>query len=658
MAQFLLKRGNLANLNSLAIKDGQFIVVKDERAIYVDVGTERIRMGDFQEFATLAALQANTNPSTTALYYVKDINCLAKWDGAKYTQINTDTGATSVEVVGTGNAVTAASYDAVSRKLTLTKGETFATKGEHDALAGKVNALEVTGGQANVIETVKVNGVALEVTDKAVDVIVPTGALAGKDKVAEGDLETALATKINGKLDASEVTGDLLTHNASEFATAAQGAKADTAVQPAAIADMATNAGQKVITDALAGRIKVTEETLATHGDIVTHNVSEFATAAQGAKADSALQAADKEELQGNINGVAGRVKAIEDDYLKGADKTGLQGEIASALAEAKKYADDNDADTTYGIVYDTEGKKIKLVAGETNMEIDATAFIKDGMVSGVEIKEIENVKNLVITFNTDAGKEAINVPLTQLIDIYTGVDGDEIKVVVSSDNKISAELKNGSIAKERLSAGVQESLGKADTALQSHQDISHLATKTDLSHKADAQHGHEMGEINGLNTAINGLDGRVETLEGVAEEFGNYKTAHQGDYTNTQIDNKVTEAVNGLNIGNYLLKTDAPGYGDILTKTDAATLYAVVDHNHNADYAAKSLEKTVSDHIAAYGVKVGELEEADTAIKGRLDVLEKIDHEAYKGYADQAEQDAKDYSDDKLVEALTWGEF
>ena len=76
------------------------------------------------------------------------------------------------------------------------------------------------GAQVNVIESVKVNGVALAIDGKAVDVTVPTGALSSKDKVAETDLVDALATKINGKLDASEVTGDLLTHNASEFAAA------------------------------------------------------------------------------------------------------------------------------------------------------------------------------------------------------------------------------------------------------------------------------------------------------------------------------------------------------------------------------------------------------------------------------------------------------
>lgn len=45
-----------------------------------------------------------------------------------------DTGATSVEVTGTGNAVTAASYNTANRKLTLTKGSTFLTS--HQDISG------------------------------------------------------------------------------------------------------------------------------------------------------------------------------------------------------------------------------------------------------------------------------------------------------------------------------------------------------------------------------------------------------------------------------------------------------------------------------------------------------------------------------------------
>ena len=127
MATVAFKKGLLAALPS-TYAEGTFYVTTDERAIYLDVdGSTRIRIGDFQEFATLQALQANTNPSTTALYYITDLNVLAKWNGSAYVQINLDTGATSIEVVGDGNAVTAASYDPATRKITLTKGATHTT---------------------------------------------------------------------------------------------------------------------------------------------------------------------------------------------------------------------------------------------------------------------------------------------------------------------------------------------------------------------------------------------------------------------------------------------------------------------------------------------------------------------------------------------------
>lgn len=58
--------------------------------------------------------------------------------------------------------------------------------------------------EKNVIVTVKVNGSALTPdSDRAVDVTVPTGALASLDEVAEENLAAELAAKINGKADAA-----------------------------------------------------------------------------------------------------------------------------------------------------------------------------------------------------------------------------------------------------------------------------------------------------------------------------------------------------------------------------------------------------------------------------------------------------------------------
>lgn len=127
MAKVMFKKGLRANIPAVK-SEGCFYVATDERALYLDVNADtRIRLGDFQEFASLEALQANVNPSKSALYYITSLNVLAKWDGTEYKQINLDTGATSIEVVGEGNAVTAASYDAATRKITLTKGVSYAT---------------------------------------------------------------------------------------------------------------------------------------------------------------------------------------------------------------------------------------------------------------------------------------------------------------------------------------------------------------------------------------------------------------------------------------------------------------------------------------------------------------------------------------------------
>lgn len=107
----------------------------------------------------------------------------------------------------------------IDKKVDAVEGKGLST---NDYTTDEKNKLEgiASGAQVNVIETVKVNGVALTPAGKAVDVTVPTGALADKDKVAKADLADALKTEIEGKLNSSAVTGDLLTHNASEFAAA------------------------------------------------------------------------------------------------------------------------------------------------------------------------------------------------------------------------------------------------------------------------------------------------------------------------------------------------------------------------------------------------------------------------------------------------------
>lgn len=77
---------------------------------------------------------------------------------------------------------------------------------DHEARIKAVEDMGIaSGAQVNVIETVKVNGTALTVTGKAVDISVPTGTLASKNEVSKTELASALKTEIEGKAEASDL---------------------------------------------------------------------------------------------------------------------------------------------------------------------------------------------------------------------------------------------------------------------------------------------------------------------------------------------------------------------------------------------------------------------------------------------------------------------
>ena len=125
----------------------------------------------------------------------------------------TDTGATSVEVTGSGNAVTTASYDAGSRKITLTKEATFATSAEltaHSAAGGAETLGHIKTGGDVTMEA----GVA---TVNSVDSKVPGAAsglatLDGNTKVPIAQIPTGTAAGTVATGDHTHAFDDLTSH--------------------------------------------------------------------------------------------------------------------------------------------------------------------------------------------------------------------------------------------------------------------------------------------------------------------------------------------------------------------------------------------------------------------------------------------------------------
>lgn len=161
-------------------------------------------------------------------------------------------------------------------------------------------------------------------------------------------------------------------------------------------------------------------------------------------------------------------VVATENDGTKTVKIS--QNENGEIVVDQVNIAFPEDKNETFAISYDKEEGKIYLTGSDgTNSEIPTADFIKDGMINTVTIG---NDNDLIITFNTDAGKEDIVLPLDQLVDIYTGSEGTDIKVTVTSDKKIEANLtgtiKNTIDNKKEKQTAVNNKITKSAHVLSS----------------------------------------------------------------------------------------------------------------------------------------------------------------------------------------------
>lgn len=124
-------------------------------------------------------------------------------------------------------------------------------------------------------------------------------------------------------------------------------------------------------------------------------------------------------------------------------------------------------------LTYNTETKKINLEGFDSSViaSIDATAFIKDGMINTVEL--VTNPEShdpgtyLVITFNTDAGKDAIYLDVTGLIDVYQGtngvkVTGKDIHLIIDPTSEAYLSLSDAGIKIKGINAKIIEVVEQA----------------------------------------------------------------------------------------------------------------------------------------------------------------------------------------------------
>lgn len=539
MALVSFKKGLLANLPAQKTA-GTFYVTTDERAIYLDVdGESRIRLGDFQEFASVAELTKNANPNTTALYYVSDINCLAKWNGEEYVQINKDTGMTSVEVTGDGNAVTVASYDAAGRKLTLTKGATYMTAADVDSKVKVVSDYvgsipEGYEEQTNVIAYI--NKKAQEVLDSA------TG----------GSSESAASVK--QALDAYKASND---PKVAANATAA--AEAKTAAENAqAAADAAQNTANSKTTMA-----EVEAKGYATKTEAQGYANAKDTAIAEAKAAGEAAQS-DVDTLKAKVGTVAeGKtvVKMIEeaqaaatyDDTKVKADIAanaetigGVKGRLDTFLADAD--LTENAIDTlkelqTYITEHGTEaaGWTNKITANETAIAEEAKTARAAEEANATGVTEAKTAaataQSDVDAIKADYLKTADKTTLQGSIDaVSSRVKDIEDKNVSDGATKVEKSDTNGNIKIDGVETVVYthpEKHAIADVdGLQAALDAK--ATGVALTEEINRATAAEQANT----AAIGGKADKATTLAGYGITDAYKKTE---TYTQAEVDAKLT---------------------------------------------------------------------------------------------------------------------
>ena len=324
--------------------------------------------------------------------------------------------------------------------------------------------------------------------------------------------ETALDAKIDAETERAEEAEQTLDEKIDQEI-------ADRTADVDAEETRATNAE-----NALSNRVNALNDELdaeesraqAAEQELSTKLTTEIADRKADVDEEEARAKAAEESLQNAIDAEKTRAEAAEQAL---GDK--IDQEIADRIAdvdaeEARAYSAETELAEgieTLGsikfdeVVYDSSAKTITFYAeGNVKGEIDTKDFVKDGMIDDVKIEG----GNLVIVFNTDAGKERIEIPLTDIFNPANYYDKDAINDIVSGINaSIANEATTRAENDEALSQSIDGEKTRAEekeTALQGLIDAEEaraLSAETDLQTaidlKADKETTYTKEEVDAL---------------------------------------------------------------------------------------------------------------------------------------------------------------
>ena len=256
--------------------------------------------------------------------------------------------------------------------------------------------------------------------------------------------------------------------------------------------------------------------------------------------------------MQTKVDELSGATIAVEDkvDELSGAVET----TFVASVEYNKEYNTGSASQPTI-IFYDKKGQVIDT--------IDATDFIKDGMVDGVAIVDNGGVKSLVIDFNTDSGKQDVSIPLTDFFDPSLYYTKTEINTL---SGEIETKIESLSSATETIESNLNTLSGSVEDL-----SASTVAIENDLKALSGAveTNYYTKTEIDGKELVING---KITDLSASTKSINDTLTAHISDTdihvtaTEKSTWNAKQDAISDLETIRNNALSGASAYTDMLT--------------------------------------------------------------------------------------------
>jgi hypothetical protein len=486
---------------------------------------------------------------------------------------------------------------------------------------------------------------------------------------------------------------------AADVLTACKSEEGLTAFINGVIADagIATNDAM----EALAGRVTTAE------GEITKlKGTGDGSVAKAIADAIAALDLANTYEVKGEAAKVQGELNSYKESndialanvkataeaaYVKpvtGIDKTDLSADVQASLGKADSALQEHQDISHLAVKTEVEtelGKKVDKTTYETKVgEIETAIGGKvdkvegKSLISDSEITRLAGVTNYDDTaIRADIAKKADSATMTtelgkkvDKVEGYSLVADTEIARLADVDNYDDAEVRGliGDNAEAIATINDAENgiLKQAKDYADGKDEAIAAAKKAGDDAQADVDaletYVGTFTVSEGVDTIVKYIDAKTaniasdETVGAIDERVAAIEEDYLVEADKTELQNQITANANAIELlTNGVSAEEVDGVNDLIQyvkdhgtevtgiKADIkAHADAIAEHE---EVAAETYE-TKLDAEAKLGEAKTYADGLNTAMDTRVKVLEAIDHEAYKAYADQAEADAKAYAD------------